>query len=63
MHDNDFLNNLQNQAEENPVMALAVAAGLITSISKLIEATTNSKNARAWAKEVQRRAIKDARKL
>jgi hypothetical protein len=60
--DNTFLNNLQRQAEENPVLALAVAAGVITSITKLVEAGTNSRNAKAWTREVQRRAIKDSRK-
>jgi hypothetical protein len=59
---NDFLNNLQRQAEENPVLALGVAAGLITAISKLIDSTGNARNSRAWAQEVRRRAMKDALK-
>jgi hypothetical protein len=50
-----FLENLQRQAEENPVLALGVAAGLITAISKLVDSSTNSKNSRAWMKEVDRR--------
>jgi hypothetical protein len=59
---NDFLTNLQRQAEENPVLALGVAAGLITAISKLIDSSGNARNSRAWAREVQRRAMKDALK-
>jgi hypothetical protein len=51
----DFINNLKRQAEENPVLALAVAAGLITATSKLV-------NSWAWKQEVARRAMKDAGK-
>lgn len=58
----EFINNLKHQAETNPVLALGVAAGLITSISKLVDAGTNARNARAWKLEVARRAMKDAQK-
>jgi hypothetical protein len=50
-----FLNNLKSQAEENPVLALGVAAALFTSASKLV-------NAAAWKKEVRRRQMKDLKK-
>jgi hypothetical protein len=60
-----FLENLQRQAEENPVLALGVAAGLLTSISQLISsaakaknANANVKNSRAWEREVDRRVRK-----
>ncbi len=59
---NEFLTNLQRQAEENPVFALGVAAGLITAISKLVDASVSAKNAKAWKQEVARRAMKDAKK-
>lgn len=49
-----FLENLQRQAEENPILALGVAAGLIGSISKFMDSNS-------WKKEVRRRAKKDAR--
>ena len=62
MDTNRFFDNLSRQAEENPVLALGIAAGLITSISKLIGVSVDAKNARAWAKEVNRRAMKDAKK-
>jgi hypothetical protein len=57
-----FINNLKTQAEQNPVLALAVGAGLITAISKFMNATSDSRNSRAWAKEVSRRAMKDSLK-
>lgn len=47
-----FLRNLQAQAEENPVLALGVAAGLCTGLAKIV-------NALAWKQEVARRAMKD----
>lgn len=50
-----FLTNLQHQAEENPVLALGVAAGLLTAMSKLV-------NSVAWKQEVRRRNLKDLRK-
>jgi hypothetical protein len=59
---NPFLTNLQRQAEENPVLALGVAAGLITAISKLIDSKNSSRNSRAWDRETARRAMKDALK-
>lgn len=53
--DNRFLDNLMRQAEENPVLALGIAAGLITAIGKLLDATAGMKNSTAWKKEVNRR--------
>jgi hypothetical protein len=58
---NEFLENLKREASENPVVAIAVAAGLLTAASKLINASGNARNSRAWAKEVDRR-IKASRK-
>lgn len=57
-----FIDNLKHQAEENPVLAMGVAAGLVTATSKLIDALTNAKNANAWKQEVARRAMKDGLK-
>jgi hypothetical protein len=50
-----FVENLTHQVEENPVLALGVAAALFGSLSKLI-------NSAAWKKEVNRRAKKDRSK-
>ena len=52
---NEFLENLKREAAANPVMALAVCAGLLTAASKLIEASGNAKGSAAYAKEVERR--------
>ena len=52
---NDFVDNLKKQAEENPIVALGVAAALLAGASKLI-------NSLAWKQEVARRAAKDIRK-
>jgi len=53
-----FFENLKTQAEENPVLALGVAAGLITAISKLVDSAASSKNSKVWAREVDRRIKK-----
>jgi hypothetical protein len=58
---NKFLENLQTQAEENPVLALGVAAGLITAISKLANTGIDMKKSKDWSKEIDRR-IKIANK-
>lgn len=59
---NRFIENLKNQAEDNPVLALGVAAGLITAISQLLNAGNNARNSRSWDRETMRRAMKDASK-
>lgn len=53
-----FLNNLKRSAEENPLFALGVGAAALTAISKLLNAGTERKNSKAWAKEVDRRVRK-----
>lgn len=57
-----FIDNLKTQAEENPVLALGVAAALITAVSKLIDSGATAKNSRAWQQEVARRTMKDQNK-
>lgn len=52
---NDFIDNLKRQAEENPLVALGVAAALLTAGSKFI-------NSMAWKQEVARRTVKNATK-
>lgn len=60
MDTQNFLNNLQRQAEENPIMALGVAAALITSISKLVDASGHRKGSLAYAKQVEQK-LKNAK--
>lgn len=51
-----FLENLQRQASENPVMAIAVGAALLTAAGKFIDATGRYKGSAAFAKDAERRA-------
>jgi hypothetical protein len=55
---NEFIENLKRQAEANPVLALGVAAGLITAISKLMDSSASMKNAKSWDRETMRRSMK-----
>ena len=57
-----FLQNLKRQAEENPMLALGVGAAVATVVTKLINASVDAKNSRAWSREVARRSMKDAAK-
>lgn len=52
---NEFLTNLRREAEANPIVALGVAAGVLTALSKLVDSANNHRNAIAWDKEVNRR--------
>lgn len=52
-----FKNNLKRQIEENPMLALAAAAALITAMSKLLDANTARAATRTHALEVQRRIL------
>jgi hypothetical protein len=52
---NEFLENLKREASANPVVAIAVCAGLLTAASKFIEATGHAKGSAAYAKDVERR--------
>jgi hypothetical protein len=45
---NEFLENLKRQAEANPIVALGVAAGVVSAITHLM-------NASSWKREVARR--------
>jgi hypothetical protein len=57
-----FIDNLKRQAEDNPVLALGVAAALITAVSKLLDSSNNARNSKAWDREVARRTMKDFKK-
>lgn len=52
---NRFIENLKAQAQENPVLAIGVAAALLTASSKLIDANTQRTYAKAHTREIDRR--------
>jgi hypothetical protein len=49
---NKFFENLSRQAEDNPVMAMAVGAALLTALAKVIKAQGDSAGSRAYARQV-----------
>lgn len=52
---NEFLENLKRDANANPTLTLAVAAGLLTAASRFIDAAGRYKGSAAFAKDVERR--------
>jgi len=58
---NEFLENLKKQAEEQPMVAMGIAAAVIGAMGKLINANSNHRNSKVWQREVDRR-IKKAQK-
>jgi hypothetical protein len=54
---NKALTKLQEAWEDNPLAVIVVASVAATATAKLLEASTSRVNARAWAKEVDRRAM------
>lgn len=59
---NQFLANLKRDAEANPTIALAIAAGLLTAGAKFIDAAGRHKGSTAYAKDVERRIKRDRHK-
>jgi hypothetical protein len=50
MSNNEFLENLKREAADNPLIALGLAAGLLTAASKFVEAAGSVKSKHAYAK-------------
>lgn len=50
-----FLQNLQRSAEDNPLLAIVIAAGATTAVAKLIDSIGRASGSRAYAKDVNRR--------
>ena len=46
---NEFLENLKREAEAQPLIAMGVAAALLTAAGKFIEAAGSVKSKRAYA--------------
>lgn len=51
-----FLIRLQGQAEENPMLAIAVGVTVLTAASKFINAAGEAYDLLYWSKEVARRS-------
>lgn len=59
---NQFFENLKREAEANPTVALAVAAGLLTAAGQFVNAAGRYRGSNAFAKDVERRVKRDAKK-
>ena len=59
---NPFLENLKRQAQENPMIAIAAGATVVTAAAQFLGKVVDIRNSNAWAKEVARRTMKDATK-
>lgn len=53
-----FTDNLKNQVEDNPMLAVGVGAAAVTALSRLLKASTEHRNSKTWKKEVNRRTKK-----
>lgn len=53
---NEFMDNLKRQAQENPMLALAAGATVLTVVTKFLGTGVAARNSRVWAKEVARRS-------
>lgn len=53
---NELLTRFKTEAEKNPLLALAVGAGFITAVAKLIDAvgSVRSKNAYATTRRIKK---------
>lgn len=59
---NEFIDNLKREAEAQPLLALGVAAGLLTAAGKFVEAAGSVRSKRAYAKIAENAAKKAAKK-
>ena len=50
--DSKFAKKLKAQAEENPVLAMMAAGGVLTGTAKIINAVSAAQGRRAYAKQV-----------
>jgi hypothetical protein len=58
LFNSNFLNNLKREAENNPMLAVALGAAFITACSKFIDAAGHSAGSRAYARAVKHRTQK-----
>lgn len=55
LQNNKFLMNLKREAENNPMLTIAIGAAFITACSKFIDAAGHSAGSRAYARQVEHR--------
>lgn len=55
---NRYIMALERQFEENPVLIIGAFTGLALAAAKLVKVTTEHRNSRTWAREVERRRAK-----
>jgi len=58
---NDFVDNLKTQASENPIVAIAAGAALLSATGKFIEQIGHYKGSTAFAKQVNAK-LKNSKK-
>lgn len=51
----------KKQIEENPLVAMGIGAAVLSGLARLMNANTNRKNSKTWAKEVKRREKKSTK--
>lgn len=56
-----FLDNLKMQAEANPIVALGVAAAVISAVGKFIEQAGHAKGSRAYARAIDHKIRRSPR--
>lgn len=59
---NEFLENLKKEAAANPIVAIGVAAALLTAAGKFVDAAGSTRSKRAYAKMMENAAKNIAKK-
>jgi hypothetical protein len=55
------VDKLKRAWEENPLQVIVIGALAATAAAKLLDASTNARNARVWQNEVNRRIMMKSR--
>lgn len=58
----EFLENLKRDAAANPLVAMGIAAGLLTAAGKFVDAAGSTRSKRAYAKMAENAAKKSPKK-
>lgn len=59
---NEFLENLKREAAANPLVAMGIAAGLLTAAGKFLEASGSMRSKAAYARMAENAAKNAAKK-